>query len=156
MEEFSEQSSPHFEQMKLESKIKSGASWFLWIAVLSLINSITYLGFESDMTFIIGLGVSQVVDSFGLDMGGNARWIAGGIDIVIILLFVFFYLFAKKKNSWAFIIGMTIYALDSLIFLAVRDYLSIGFHIFALYGLYAGFAANRKLNKVLSADTQAA
>ena len=36
---------------------------------------------------------------------------------------------------------MVLYALDGLIFLWVQDYLSIGFHLFALYGLYRGVKA---------------
>jgi len=40
---------------------------------------------------------------------------------------------------------MILYGIDGLLFLFVQDYLSIGFHVFALYGIYKGFAASREL-----------
>ncbi len=42
-----------------------------------------------------------------------------------------------------------LYALDGLLFLIVEDFLSIGFHIFALYNIFVGLKA---LNKLKTAE----
>ncbi len=55
---------------------------------------------------------------------------------------------AKRKKAWAFVIGMILYGLDGLIFLPVQDYLSFGFHLFALFFIFKGFSAMRELNKI--------
>ncbi len=137
---------------KLEKTLRSGANWFYWIAGLSVVNSaIQLLG--SDTGFIIGLGVTQVVDGFakaGADhAGGGAgvvvRAIAFVIDLVVAGFFALLAWQAGKKRSWAFILGMLLYALDALIFLLIRDWLSIGFHAFALFGLWTGYSSLRRM-----------
>jgi hypothetical protein len=57
------------------------------------------------------------------------------------------YLSLQKKN-WAFIAGMILYFIDALIFLMVPDYLSIGFHAYALYRIFVGFKACIQFNKL--------
>ena len=51
-------------KLKIESKFKSGASWFFWIAGLSIINSIILLA-GGQWNFIVGLGVTQIIDVIG-------------------------------------------------------------------------------------------
>src|SRR5688572_28411552 len=51
------------DQQHLEMRLKSGASWFYWIAGLSIINSIAALS-GAGWGFIVGLGVTQIVDEF--------------------------------------------------------------------------------------------
>jgi hypothetical protein len=56
-----------------------------------------------------------------------------------------FGVFANKLHTWAFLVGMILYALDGLIFLLVGDWLSVGFHVFALFCIFGGFSATRRL-----------
>ena len=51
---------------------------------------------------------------------------------------------------------MVLYAIDGLIFLLVQDWLSIGFHLFALWGLYGGMKTINKLNELESTQISAA
>jgi hypothetical protein len=44
-------------------------------------------------------------------------------------------------QRWAFVLGMTLYAGDGLLLLRARDYLAVGFHVFALYAIYSGYKA---------------
>jgi hypothetical protein len=98
---------------------------------------------------IIGLGLTQLIDALaallaeevGSGAGTRVKIVAFLLDAVIAGIVAGFGVFARKRLRWAFIIGMILYALDGLIFLWVGDYLSIGFHLFALYGLYRGVNA---------------
>jgi len=135
---------PSLDQLKLANAAKSGAGWFYWIAGLSLINSISMLS-GSGWGFVIGLGITQVFDAFASGLGGSGKLVALVLDLLAAGVFVFFGVFANKRQAWAFIVGMVLYALDGLIFLAVSDWLSVGFHVFALICILAGFSANQKL-----------
>ena len=139
------------EKLKVEKRFQSGADWFFWIAGLSLINSIILLA-GSEWGFIVGLGVTRIVDSIGLviaeEVGIAGKIIAFIFDVIVAGIFVLFGVFARRRHKWAFITGMILYALDGLIFLLVMDILSIGFHIFALFCIYGGFKALGKLSEV--------
>ena len=39
----------------------SGAQWFFWVAALSVVNTLIGLS-DSDWSFIIGLGITQMID----------------------------------------------------------------------------------------------
>ena len=127
-----------------EAQLKSGASWFYWIAGLSLVNSLIALG-GFDWGFILGLGVTQVFDAIAHEFQALGKVVAFGLDAAVIGLFIMFGVFANKRHSWAFIVGMVLYALDSLIALLGHDWLALGFHGFALFCLFRGFAACREL-----------
>jgi hypothetical protein len=140
--------------MALESRVKSGANWFYWIAALSVINTVIILA-GGNWSFIIGLGITQVADWIAVDAiqsGSNLQSIVIGlavlVDLIAIAVCIVFGVFANRKRTWAFVIGMVLYGLDGLLFLAVRDYLSIGFHIFALWCIYRGLRALRDLKAI--------
>lgn len=137
-----EQSSAIEEKLKIENRARSGANWFFWIAALSLINSIiTMTG--SEWGFIIGLGITQIFDAIGMELG--ARAVSFGFNVLFAGVFVFFGVFARRQRNWSYIVGMILYALDGLLFLAAGDILSIGFHVFVLYWIFNGYRANKAL-----------
>ncbi len=121
---------------------QSGARWFYWIAGLSVINTIA-LHAGSDRTFIIGLGITQVLDVIARDIGGFAPVIAIVLDVLFTGLFVLFGYFGVKGRPWAFLVGMVLYALDGIIYVLAQEWLSVGFHIFALFGIFSGWKALR-------------
>jgi hypothetical protein len=57
----------------------------------------------------------------------------------------------KIGPPWAFVLGLAIYVLDGLIFLVFQLWFPLAFHVFVVYSVYRGFAANRKL-KLLEAE----
>ncbi|MEO6035696.1 MAG: GYF domain-containing protein [Verrucomicrobiota bacterium] len=127
------------------AQLKSGASWFYWIAALSLINSaVAFSG--SDYGFLLGLGVTKIIDAFGRGFETSGKVIALVLDLIFVALFALFGVFANKAKTWAFIVGMVLYGLDSLFSLLVRDWFSFAFHGFALFCLSRGFKACRELN----------
>ena len=130
----------------LALRLKSGASWFYWIAGLSLINSIVALT-GSNWRFIVGLGVTQVFDAFSQSMSGGGKVVALILSLLVAGIFVVFGIFANKRQHWAFIAGMILFGLDGMISLLIQDWLGLGFHAFALYCIFRGFAASREINK---------
>jgi hypothetical protein len=151
------------EKLKLENRLKNGAGWFFWIAGLSLVNSIILI-VGGKWNFLIGLGITQAIDGIatgiaaeaGADVATIIKILAFVADIVVAGVFVVFGVLAMKRYKLSFIIGMVLYALDGLIFLIVPDFLSIGFHLFVLFGLYTGLQAHKKLSEMEQSKISAA
>jgi hypothetical protein len=145
------------EKLRLENRFKGGVSWFYWIAGASIINSIIVL-FNYDWIFILGLGLTQIIDWFAYGMaleldsnvGTVVRIIALVISLAIACIFILCGVLARKRRRWAFILGMVLYALDSLIMLALQVWLGFGFHMLALFGLFSGWKALQQLEKLES------
>ena len=132
----------------LEKQLRGGGSWFYWIAGLSLVNSAIALS-GSGTRFILGLGITQIFDELAQGMrSGAGLAVAVVLDLLAAAVFVFFGVFANKRHTWSFIVGMALYALDGLIYLIAQDWLGVGFHAFVLFCLFRGFKACRALNVV--------
>ena len=118
--------------------VKRGANWFYWIGGLSLINSIA-IHAGGDINFIVGLGITQLIDVilFGIAGPGNIIGLIGAI-LISGIYFLFGY-FGNKFSRSAFIVGMIIYLLDTFIYLLVADWLAVGFHAFALFMINGGY-----------------
>src|SRR5262245_21881874 len=117
------------------------ANGFFWIAGLSLINMIM-IATESGYAMLPGLGVTQVMQGFALATS-DPGWtlMSYVVGCAVVALFVFFGWRARQIERWPFILGMSLYALDTLIFLAVRDFVALGFHLFWLLFLSIGLRA---------------
>jgi len=127
------------------AQLSRGASWFYWIAALSLVNSIVAIT-GNDWRFIFGLGITQVLDELGNHFGGAAKFVALGLNLVVAGIFVLFGVFAHKRHLWAFITGMVLFALDALLMLLlVTDWLGLALHGFVLFCLFRGLQACRTL-----------
>ena len=138
--------SPSAADPALEKQLKGGGSWFYWIAGLTLVNSVMALS-GSGTRFILGLGITQIFDELAQRMSLLAVGVV--LDLLAAAVFVFFGVFANKRHTWSFIVGMALYTLDGLIYLIAQEWLGVGFHAFALFCLFRGFKACRELNKVL-------
>jgi GYF domain 2 len=127
------------------AQMKSGASWFYWVAALSLVNSILELT-NTGGTFVFGLGITQVIDSFAGSLGAAGKGVAFGLDLLAAGALVLFGIFGQKGHAWAFILGIGLYALDGVIFLLQPSWLGVAVHVFVLFCLIRGFIACRELN----------
>lgn len=139
----------------------SGANWFFIVAGLSLVNSAIQLA-GGNIHFVVGLAVTLIVDVIAAVWGKNdpsmahvAMGVAIAFDIFITLIVVAFGYFARRGNIIAFIIGMVLYTLDGLIFLAFGDVMSTAFHAYGLFVMWKGLSAFRQA-KALEAAIQAA
>ncbi len=131
------------ERQSLDRQRRNGASWFYWVAGLSLINSVVALTGQ-EWRFIIGLGVTQVADTLAARSGTG--WPAAAVvDLMLIAGFVLLGRCAIRGQLWAFLVGIALYAADGLIFLVVRDWVGVGFHAFVVGMTFRGLQAARQL-----------
>jgi hypothetical protein len=122
------------------AQLRGGASWFFWIAGLSLINSLAALT-GSNWGFILGLGVTQVIDAIAQEIGGAGPLVGFALDLGAAGLFIGFGILARKGLAWSFVVGMILYGLDGLLFLLVGDWFGLAFHVFVLFCLFKGLQA---------------
>jgi len=137
------------------AQAKSGASWFYWIAGLSLINSIIFLS-GGNWGFFAGLGITQVIDAIVLEINKSAESSAMGIiafvlDVIIAGIFILCGIWANKFQPWAFIVGMILYFLDGVLILILGAFLPAAFHAFALFMIARGFFAARQISAAQNA-----
>jgi hypothetical protein len=138
-----------------EMVVKRNAGWFLFVALISLINSILY-GFDVHVEFFLrlwgglGLAVTELVSVFARRSGGVGFVLALIINGFISGLFLVFWNFARKGNKWAFWAGAGLYALDGLsILLFLRPPLvDLAFHAVALFFMLGGAYAISRLQRL--------
>jgi hypothetical protein len=127
----------------LERRRNGGASWFYWVAALSLINSVGALTGQG-WRFIVGLGITQLADALVARTGHGLALVAP-VDVALIGGFALLGRYARRGRLWAFGVGAAFYALDGLIFVAARDWIGVAFHAFVLVMAARGFEAARRL-----------
>jgi hypothetical protein len=116
-----------------EPEVMSGASWFWWIAALSLINTVL-IHTGSDTSLAIGLGFTLIVDA----MFQEVKLVAFVIDALALATVCGLGFFARKGYVWAFVVGIVLYSLDALIYLGMQAWLGVAIHAFALFYMFRG------------------
>jgi hypothetical protein len=139
------------EMLALHMQGRKGANWFYWVAGLSLVNSAVILGGGS-IFFVIGLGVTLMADSLAAAISQHhpeAVWIVKGValafDVFVAAVLIGFGWLSARRYLALFGVGMALYLVDGLIFLLFQDWLSVAFHGYALFWMWSGFQAFRKL-----------
>jgi len=132
------------QRLRLEQRAKAGASWLVWVAGLSMVNSLVS-GFGSSIRFIFGLGITQIVDAMSHQVGSAGLVLDLIINGIVVGLFVLLWHFARKGQKWAFLLGLALYALDGLLLIPFKDFLGVAFHAYALWRIYQGFQAASQL-----------
>jgi hypothetical protein len=140
----------------LQRQVRNGANTFYWIAALSIINSFAFL-FGLSITFVVGLGLTQIVDGMAsglatsLPASAAILRVAGiFINVIIAGVVALFGFFAGRNQRWAFIVGMVLYGLDAILVIAFKDILGFVFHLFFLFLLFGGLRALGKFRKATS------
>jgi len=136
------------QQVQAQHRLNSSSGWFIWIGILSVVNSVMILtgaGFH----FILGLGVTQVIDAFSRAVGSAGLVLDLIINGGIVGIFVLFWYFAKQGHKWAFIVGMGLYSIDGLLLLVGHAFLDAAFHLWVLYRLYQGYTT---LSRFMAAE----
>jgi hypothetical protein len=145
---------------QLHARGTSGAGWFYWIAALSLINSVILLS-GGDRHFVVGLGVTLIADSIAKAVADQnpeiatvAKGIAFGFDLFVAAIVCLFGWLSRRPILPIFVVGMILYLLDGLIYLLGGDWMSVGFHVFVLLGMWSGFSAYREMKQIKAALEQ--
>lgn len=133
---------------QLVANYNSGANWFFWIAGLTLITSLIAIG-GGGIRFLISLGITQIIDGIAAGVAaetGNGAMIVGVVlDLIVTGIFVLFGWLSRQKLLWAYLIGMSVFAMDGLLSLLFGDIKSLLGHAFALFFLIRGFMAGREM-----------
>jgi GYF domain 2 len=133
------------ERANLARRVRSGAGWFIWVGVFSLVNSIVLMTGNS-WRFIVGLGITDVIAYFSSRLESAGMAVGFVLDLLVLAVFVVFGIFARKGHSWSFIAGMVCYTADGcLFFLLGMPMASILFHGIVLVFMFMGLQANIRL-----------
>jgi hypothetical protein len=124
-------------------RCSTGAACFYWIASLTLLNSLV-IHFGVSLHFVIGLGISAVVDAKAAGLGTIGVVLDWLINGTIAGIFFVLGSLAFKRAKWAFVVGMVLYGLDGLLLLSKNDILSVVFHAYSLYAISRGLTANTR------------
>lgn len=132
--------------------VQSSASWFWWVAGLSLINSVGAM-FDSSYGMVLGLGITQMIDAiflYGADGESASPTLAvRGVHLALVLaiagVFVAIGVAAKRHSAMAFVVGMALYLADALVYVMASDWIGVGFHAFVLFMLWGGYATLRAI-----------
>lgn len=138
----------HCDTVALEQRYKSGARWFFWIAGLSVVTSLISI-WGGGYAFFLSLGATQVIDGFakGLaaELGDSVRIVGLVLDVLVAGMFVLIGWIALKRQLWAFVVGMALFAVDALILLAFQVWISFIFHVVVIFWIFRGYQAARSL-----------
>jgi hypothetical protein len=151
------------ERAQLEPRMISGARWFYWIAALSIITSIIAL-VGGNFAFLASLGITQMIDVIATGaaerLGEGTKIVALIFDFIAAGIFALIGYFASKRHTWAFIVGMSLYALDALLLcllasfaMEIRILLPIAFHAYVLYNIFNGYRACARMAEIDKAAT---
>jgi hypothetical protein len=120
--------------------VRSAARWFWWIAGLSLVNAVLQVS-GSDVNFVIGLAMTTLASAMVS--------VTKVIGLALIAITVGFYFLmgqqAQRGKLWAFYVGLAVYVVDALIYLRFEDWMSVGFHAFAIFCIFKGVMRLREL-----------
>jgi len=131
-------------KMVAAGRARAGARWFYWIASLSLINSLVVMS-GGNVHFVIGLGISSVVDAMAKRVGAFGTILDLVINGFAAGVLVLFGVLASRAQRWAFVLGMALYAADAILLLLLKDYVAVGFHAYALWAIYRGYQAAQQI-----------
>ena len=137
------------EEVELEARRNKGANWFYWIVGLTLVNTIvSFTGI--DWSFSLGASAAIIADVFATMNGtATARALAIGFDVVIIAFYAMCGVMAMRGATWAFVLGLIFFALDSLLSLIGLQFIGILIHGWALFSIFSGMTANISLQRLL-------
>ncbi len=128
-----------------------GANWFFWIVALSLVNAVLISG-GSDRVLAIGTNATLIMDYAMKEAIAKSANMAGafrGMEVIFDILVLGFYGFcgwmAVRGKPWAFYLGMTVFALDTLISVIDVDVIGGLIHAWALFTMWQGAQALKQM-----------
>lgn len=133
---------------ELSDRFRSGANWFYWIAGLTLVTSVISL-MGGGWSFFLSLGITQVIDGFAVyfanSFGEATKVVAVVLDIFITALFIGIGYLSNKRQLWAFLAGIILFGLDSLLSLVIFNVLGLIVHCVVMFLMIRGYIAGRDM-----------
>lgn len=123
----------------------SGTFWFLWIALLTVMN-LGLLIFNRNLHSVNGFGLASytILDGIGGVINITERNLVSlGIFLNLLMfgIFVWVWLKSRKRHQKAYLAGLIIYTTDTFIHLFAKEWFNVTLHIFALLILFTGYKA---------------
>ena len=131
----------------LTQRMHRGASWFFTIAVLSGVNTVLQIS-NAKVHFILGLGITDVVDHIARGRGQNGMIAMILIDGLFVVMLVLCGVWARHGSQASFMVGMIAYGLDGVLLLVYGGWIEGLVHGYALWRLWDGYAACSELDKL--------
>lgn len=129
------------ETSRFSWSVRRGAGWFFWISALSFINSIfAYIG--TQWGYALGLSVTYQIGEIGVAFGSKGKMLALGVNLFASLLYLFFGITGWQNFFTPYLLGMFLYAGDTLVACVSQDWLSAGVHFVALIFMALGLQAH--------------
>jgi hypothetical protein len=133
---------------ELSDRFRSGANWFYWIAGLTLVTSVIGL-MGGGWSFFLSLGITRLIDGFAVyfadSFGEATKVIAIVLDIFITALFIGLGYLSNKRQLWAYLAGIILFGLDSLLSLVTFNVLGLIVHCVVMFLMIRGYIAGRDL-----------
>ena len=128
------------------TSVLHAADWFFWLAILSIINSFIVYNYQVPNT-PLALGITQWVD--GTTSGFNATMSSSALvtNILIAGVLAAFGWMARRGSDVAFVVGIFLYIIDSMLSIGLRDFFGFGVHLIALFFLVKGLLASRHIRE---------
>ena len=128
------------------SSVLHAADWFFWLAILSMINSLVVFYYQTPNT-PVALGITQWID--GTSGAFNAAMSTGELltNILIAGVLAAFGLMARRGSDIAFVVGIFLYVVDSLLIIGLKDFFGFGVHLIALFFIVKGLLASRHIRE---------
>ena len=146
------------EEVALEEQRNKGASWFYWIVGLTLINVIIS---QTGMSWGFSLGSTLTMGANELaHASGNATARIGALifSLFVIAFYAMCGVMGSRGATWAFILGLIAFALDSLLLIVgllmvglgagFSSLFSILIHGYALFCIFGGMMACVNFNRL--------
>jgi len=136
-------------RFQLVQRRNTGGAWFYWIGGASILNSVLNAS-GTQWGLAVGLGVTYLIDGLAEGLSNTVRTpiYAFIIDIAIAGGFLLIGRVARRGNLSWYAVGIGLYLLDGLLFVAVQDLLGIAVHAIGIYGLISGWRAARALKQL--------
>jgi len=135
-------------RFQLVQRRSTGGAWFYWIGGASILNSVLNAS-GTQWGLAVGLGVTYLIDGLAEALSNTVRTpiYAFIIDVAIACGFLLLGRVARRGNLSWYAVGIGLYLLDGLLFVAVQDLLGIAVHAIGIYGLISGWRAARLLKQ---------
>jgi hypothetical protein len=131
----------------MKERIMSSGKWFFIISLLSLMNVVFYF-FKADRYFVLGMGIPFFIDGILENIYGLTKAVGLIANILFIGYFAFMGYLTINQKLYGLVAGLSIYLIDTVIFIVFRDWLGIAFHFIALFMISRGLYNLLKIRKL--------
>ena len=128
------------------TSVLHGADWFIWLAILSVINSLIVYFYNTPNT-PIALGITQWVDGTTTSFNSKMTTSALAINLLIAGALAMFGLLARRGSDIAFVVGIFLYVIDAFLMIGMKDFFGLGVHLLGLFFLVKGLLASRHIRE---------